>query len=207
MQNTLLKAMKMKWLIVLGVIMLLSFFLWGIISRYVQNNNSYVNYYDSKVLVDVSPHWLRIAMSEWESKYIIVDLRSEDEYNTDHIITAVSIPAYKNRYESAYDDKERIVKAFHELQQQYPDKKIVTYCYSGACMTSTKVWQMLAHEGINVQHLNIGWNERKYHWTLWNHEHERELSKAEDRIQTWSIPWVVPVSETTACPINNEFWC
>ncbi len=172
-------------------------------------SHPYSDYYSEKNLVNVSPHGLRIALSQWKSSYTIVDVRSQEEYNEWHIITALNVPAYKNRYESDYENTERIINDFRHMQKAYPKRDTVIYCYSAACMTAIKVGEMLAKEWIYVKHLNIGRNERKYHRTLWNHEHERGTSSPDDRIHIWPDPWVVSWSDTknTVCPINNNLWC
>ncbi len=79
------------------------------------------------------------------------------------------IPAYRDPGTPAYYDVDRIVGEFAQLPK---DNDIVVYCYSMPCMTGRKIGQLLAHSDIYVKHLSIGWNEWRYHWTLWNHEHE-----------------------------------
>jgi len=37
-------------------------------------------------------------------------------------------------------------------------------------MTGRKIGKMLAEKEIYVKHPNIGWNEWRYYWNLWNHE-------------------------------------
>ena len=57
-----------------------------------------------------------------KQKKILVDLRSNEEYQTSHIVGAINIPAYKNPDESAYDEVNRIVGEFQKLPK---DKEIV----------------------------------------------------------------------------------
>ncbi|MFA4887026.1 MAG: rhodanese-like domain-containing protein [Candidatus Nanoarchaeia archaeon] len=164
-------------------------------------------FYTIENAVHVSPHGIRKAMDKGTSEYLLVDLRSQQEYEKEHIISAVNIPAYKDPDTSAYGDVDRIVSSFKQIKEQNPTKKIVVYCYSIPCMTGRKVGKMLAEEDIYVKHLGIGWNEWKYYWTLWNHEHEWNLTKAEDYIVTGSEPGTPKKSNSTACAINNEFGC
>jgi len=76
------------------------------------------------------------------------------------------------------------------------------------CMTGRKIGLMLVDHGIYVKHLGIGWNEWKYDWTGWNHEHEWNITKAEDYIATGKDPGV-PVLRvnSTVCSIDNQFGC
>src|SRR3990167_2211055 len=128
-------------------------------------------FYDIENAVYVSPHGLRKKMSKGEiDDYILVDLRSAQEYEKEHIVTAVNIPAYKDANTSAYDEQKRILNEFRTLIVK--NKEIIVYCYSMPCMTGRKIGKMLAENGIYVKHLGIGWNEGRYVWNLWNHDGE-----------------------------------
>ena len=69
-------------------------------------------FYETENAVHVSPHSLRKKMSKGEIDYVLVDLRSQQEYEKERIVTAVNVPAYKDPDTSAYDEKERIVGQF-----------------------------------------------------------------------------------------------
>lgn len=165
------------------------------------------DYYAVENAVSVSPHGIRKELASGSTNFILVDLRSEEEYNQSHIIGAVSIPAYKDRDHSDYGSVQRIVSSFKELMQKYPDKEIITYCYSTACMTSRKIGEMLAEHGIYVKHLNIGWNEWRYFWTTWNHEHEWNSTNPEDYVEAVGEHKSVANDSGGACPVNNQFGC
>jgi rhodanese-related sulfurtransferase len=162
-------------------------------------------FYATENAVHVSPHSIRKSMDKGDASFILVDLRSQQEYEREHIIGAVNIPAYKDPDTSAYGDKERIVNSFKQLPK---DKDVIVYCYSIPCMTGRKIGAMLAEEGIYVKHLGIGWNEWRYHWTLWNHEHEWNLTKVEEYIASGAEPGTPKSKKTSgACPIEGEFGC
>lgn len=144
-------------------------------------------------------------MDKGVNDYVLVDLRSSEEYEKEHIIGAVNIPAYKDKHTSAYGDVERIVSEFSKLPK---DKDIIVYCYSIPCMTGRKIGKMLAEHGIYVQHLGIGWNEWRHFWNLWNHEHEWNSTNIGDYIWSGKEPGTPKInSESTACPISGEFSC
>ena len=131
------------------------------------------DFYLTENAVHVSPHSLRKKMDKGEDDFILVDLRSNQEYEKEHIIGAVNIPTYKDpnnsiSLEGEQKEKERIIKQFKDLS----DKDIIVYCYSMPCMTGRKVGKLLAQNGIFVKSLNIGWNEWRYFWNLWNHDGE-----------------------------------
>jgi rhodanese-related sulfurtransferase len=163
------------------------------------------DYYLTENAVHVSPHHLRKAMAKGDDSYILVDLRSAEEYEREHIVGAINIPAYKDPDTSAYNDVERIVGAFAELSQ---DKEIIVYCYSMPCMTGRKIGKMLAERDIYVKHLEIGWNEWRYFWNLWNHEHEWEQTNVEDYIASGSEPGTPEVKiDSAICPIEGGLGC
>jgi len=166
------------------------------------------DFYLTENAVLVSPHSIREAMDKGDNSFILVDLRSQEEYEREHIIGAVSIPAYKDPDTPAYSDVERIINSFKELKASNPGKDIIVYCYSIPCMTGRKVGSMLAENGIFVKHLGIGWNEWRYFWNLWNHEHEWNITNVEDYIATGKEPGIPKIKiNSNVCPIDNEFGC
>jgi len=163
------------------------------------------DFYLTETSVHVSPHGLRKHMDKGDKEFILVDLRSQEEYEKEHIVGAINIPAYKDPNTSAYGDIERIVGEFSKLPK---DRDIIVYCYSIPCMTGRKVGKMLAEHGIYVQQLGIGWNEWRYHWDLWNHEHEWNITDVENYIASGSEPGTLSKkADSTACDIKGEFGC
>ncbi|NOS67455.1 MAG: rhodanese-like domain-containing protein [Candidatus Peribacteraceae bacterium] len=153
---------------------------------YLHNNESLIrDFYRTENAVHVSPHSLRKKIMENKNDFILVDLRSPQEYEKEHIAGAVNIAAYKDPDHSAYDEVDRIVSGFQALQE---DKTIIVYCYSMPCMTGRKIGQMLTEHDIYVQHLGIGWNEWRYFWNLWNHEVEWDKTKVEDYVVSGKEP-------------------
>ncbi len=163
------------------------------------------DFYATENAVHVSPHSLRKMMDEGDHSYVLVDLRSAQEYEKEHIAGAINIPAYKDPDTSAYGEEERIVGAFAELPK---DKEVIVYCYSIPCMTGRKIGAMLAENGVYVKHLNIGWNEWKHYWNLWNHEHEWNTTNVNDYVISGLEPGEPLLkSDSKACPIEGEFGC
>lgn len=161
-------------------------------------------YYDTENLVSVSPHGLRGKMDVGDTSFVLVDLRSAEEYEKEHITGAINIPAYSDKDHSAYDDVDRIVESFKNL----PDNTdVITYCYSSACMTSRKIGKMLADHKIYVKHLNIGWNEWRYDWNSWNHEHEWDGTKPEDYISTGKEPGKLEMHGIPGQCTEGNFGC
>lgn len=197
------KDMKELYYVVIAVIS--GLIGWGAMYYLLMGNEDLLikHFYATETAVHISPHWLRKQMDKWDSSFFLVDLRSEQEYEQDHIKGAVSIPAYKDPDTSAYDDKERILASFEELKTLYPERDIIVYCYSSPCMTGRKIGDFLAKNGIYVKHLGIGWNEWKYDRNWWNHEHEWTKTNVNNYIGTGESTY----PKTTSCPIDNEFGC
>lgn len=137
-------------------------------------------FYDTELAVHTSPHSIRKEIQAGNLSVTLVDLRSAQEYKKEHIKGAINIPAYRDPDSPSYYDVERIVTFFQSLPST---KDIVVYCYSTPCMTGRKIGKILADHGIYVKHLGIGWNEWRYHWTLWNHEHEWNITTPDDYIE------------------------
>ncbi|MBI2018116.1 rhodanese-like domain-containing protein [Candidatus Daviesbacteria bacterium] len=162
------------------------------------------DFYATENAVYVSPHSLRRMMDKGDNSYTLVDLRSTQEYEKEHIIGAVNIPAYKDPDTSAYEEKERIINQFRQLPK---DREIIVYCYSMPCMTGRKIGLALAENGIFVKHLGIGWNEWRYFWTLWNHEHEWNLTKPQDYIFPGKEPGTPKTKELPSPCGEGQFSC
>jgi rhodanese-related sulfurtransferase len=164
-------------------------------------------FYDVESATHVSPHGLRKHLGEDDS-IVIVDLRSQEEYEEEHIVTALNVPAYKDRDHSDYGAIDRIVSSFKKIQQENPNKDIIVYCYSIPCMTGRKVGKILADNGVYVKHLGVGWNEWRYHWELWNHPHEWEKTNVEDYISSGPEPGEVESDLIgSGCPIEGGLGC
>lgn len=164
-------------------------------------------FYEIENAVHVSPHSLRRELDAGGGKTVVVDLRSRTEYEREHIVGAVNIPAYADPNTSAYGDVDRIVAQFRALASENPGKDIVTYCYSIPCMTGRKIGKMLAERGIYVKTLGIGWNEWRHFWTLWNHEHEWETTRPEDYVVVSGAEPGKPVQRELPPPCGGEFSC
>lgn len=120
--------------------------------------NRVAEFYNDEMAVAVSPATLKKMIDDKETNFVVVDLRSEAEYNQEHIVGAVSIPAVSM-------NTDQVVAAFEKLPK---DKTVIVHCYSAYCTLSKQVGQTLANKGIYIKELNIGWSEWKYYWGLWN---------------------------------------
>lgn len=180
------------------------------INRRVRSKEELIaDFYAIENAVHVSPHSIRRSMQKNEVNFTLVDLRSAQEYQKEHILTAINIPAYSDPFTPAYEDEERIIDSFRRLDL---NKDVIVYCYSTPCMTGRKIGKMLAENGIYVKHLGIGWNEWRYHWELWNHDVEWKSTNVKDYIAIGSEPGVpnFKVDDSAVvspCSADSTFGC
>ncbi len=173
-----------------------------------KDKNDIAEWYAEETATVVSPHHIRKAIAKKSDDFILVDLRSSEEYKREHIVGAVNIPAYKDPDTSAYGDEERMVSAFEELKKNAGQKDIIVYCYSDPCMTGEKVGNMLAEHGIYVKELGIGWNEWRYHWEVWNHEHEWNQTNVSSYVVSGDRPGnYTGKLKGSGCGIEGGFRC
>lgn len=195
----------MKQIIVTIIIALIAGGIGGMVTSRSTPNDLIKQFYLTENAVHVSPHTIRKKMDKGETDFILVDLRSPQEYETEHIVGAINIPAYKDPNTSAYDETDRIVSSFRALPK---NKDVIVYCYSTPCMTGRKIGKLLVENGIYVKHLGIGWNEWRYFWDLWNHDAETP-TKWQNYVVSGKepgAPKVKPTDTITPCT-QGELGC
>ena len=170
------------------------------------NEDLIKEFYEVENAVHISPHHIRKHMGKEDEDFVLVDLRSQEEYETSHIAGALNVPAYLSPDKSAYGDVERIVGEFKKIQEEYINKDIIVYCYSAPCMTGRKIGKMLVEYDIYVKHLGIGWQKWRYYWNIWNHDGATPVNPA-NYISSGVEPGEVTNSDFNGCSIEGEFGC
>lgn len=170
--------------------------------------NPFLDYYRVENAVAVSPHDLRMEMDKWLTDTIIVDLRSAWEYATEHIRWAINIPGIANDADAKAQEA-RIIAAFAKLPK---NKRIIVHCYTHYCMLAKHVWLILAEKGIYVHELNIGWNEWRYQWDLWNGEGTSKSVDVSNYLEWSAVTHSWSASSTgslmiTPCTVNGLAGC
>jgi len=185
----------------------------GYIANTLQSNDKeaqITEYYANSVATLQSPHGLRkmLANGTAKDKYVIVDVRSEEEYLDGHMVTALSIPAYTNKDNTEKTSEERVIEDFRKLQAENPDKTILVYCYSASCMTGRNVGNLLAQNGVYVKDMTIGWNEWRYFPEVWNYPHEWEDLNIMDYVVEGAEPGEVPKGlAPKGCTLDGSLGC
>lgn len=128
-------------------------------SKNIKTNDEMVkSYFNDEMAATVSPVDVRALIDKKDKNYVLVDLRSKIEYDNEHIISAINIPA-------ASMNKDQLLTEFNKLPK---DKEIIVYCYSAYCTLGRQVGQFLANKDIYIKDMNVGWSEWRYYWGLWN---------------------------------------
>jgi len=169
-------------------------------------------YYANSVATLQSPHGLRKALANGSAadKFVIVDVRSAEEYETEHMVTALSIPAYTNKDNTEHTSEDRVIEEFKKLRDldENAGKTILIYCYSASCMTGRNVGNLLAKNGVYVKELTIGWNEWRYFPNTWNYPHEWEDVKIMDYVSSGTEPGTVPAGlAPKGCTLDGSLGC
>lgn len=157
-------------------------------------------YYANSAATLVSPHNIRERMSHGKDNFVLVDVRTEEDYVREHIVGAVNIDTGQ-----ALDT---VLSEFKTLVAENPDKEIIIYCYSAACMNGRKAGNFLAENGVFVKEMTVGWNEWRYGWEMWNYDTEWDEYKVEDYVVSGAEPGVPPEpTGFSPCPIDGELSC
>ena len=159
-------------------------------------NEDIAAYYAHAAATLVSPHNIRERMSHGKNDYVLVDIRAEEDYLREHIITAINIDTGR--------DLDVILADFQALVAENPDKEIIIYCYSAACMNGRKAGNFLAENGVFVKEMTVGWNEWRYGWEMWNYDTEWDTYKVEDYVVSGAEPGELSSDAIPVAPCNIE---
>jgi rhodanese-related sulfurtransferase len=96
-------------------------------------------HFASKLSVETDPSDVMLDLQRGQSSFVILDVRSNDDYEDCHLETALNIPYRQINSEST--------------SQLPKDKIIVTYCFGPGCNASTKGAMRLAALGFKVKEM------------------------------------------------------
>lgn len=184
------------------IVALISGLLGGIIAVVAVNNindsaaSRIKNTYEDEIATFVSPTTLKKMIDQKSKNYILVDLRSAPEYQAEHIVTAINIPAVSMT-------ADQIVAAFAKFPK---NKQVIIHCYSASCTLGRQIGKLLAEHGIYVNELDVGWSEWKYYWALWNPGQDPSVAK-NYVVSSSSSATVNPNSPLPAPCTQGQFGC
>lgn len=110
-------------------------------------------YYDPIELMDASNR----------NKILLIDVRSTQEYQKEHIVGALSYPLYTIQNENIkYIDSESL-----STEGLDKTKSIVIYGPSNAFQRQQAFVSILKKQGFNIKPLAVGWNEFRHFQNIW----------------------------------------
>ena len=124
-----------------------------------------------------------------DRSYILVDTRTVEDYEREHIIGAINT--------DSAESFANVLSAYRALDQT---KEIIIYCYSSYCLNGRKVGNFLAENGIYVKEMTVGWNEWRYDWQGWNYDTEWSSTDVMDYVIAGPQPGVPMVRKDADAP-------
>jgi len=113
------------------------------------------------------PYQIKLDMDKGELFYVILDVRSPQEFNKGHIRDALNLPAY-----SSFNDLKKLSLSegdiIKKLRSTMPQKKpIVVYGSTRDSQVTHDMVAILSRNGYEVSTLGVGWNEWRHFTNLW----------------------------------------
>lgn len=124
------------------------------------------DYYITETATMVSPHGIRLKMDSGEIDFVLIDVRSAEDYKLGHIRGAINIP-----FDGSDEAIEKVRQAIEDGKKERRSYGLI-YCYSYACTLGRKTGKTLAQHGISVKEMTVGYGdwERLHH--IWNNPGE-----------------------------------
>ncbi len=97
-----------------------------------------------------------------EDDFVIVDIRSEKDFEAGHIVTAVSIPVYETDLvtEKGDLDGEAVANAFQEVAEL--KKLVIVYGPNAYAVLPDEIAVLLSKEGVSIKPLAVGFKEWEF---------------------------------------------
>jgi len=111
---------------------------------------SAVEYFKAKLAYEMTPYSLNSLLEKKVTDLLVLDVRSADMFNANHIPTALNIP---------------LADLAGKLATLPKDKTIVAYCGNMTCALAPKAALVLAEKGFRVMQLTGGmetWTEKGF---------------------------------------------
>lgn len=127
-----------------------------------------LNYVQMSKKVYIDPLTLKKKIDKNDKNYILVDIRSKEEYERGHIKTAVSIPAYEKA-----DDIEKSRTKDNVFIDQYKklnsvNREIIIYGYLPSAEIIKDISILFMRNGYLVKILAVGWEQWRSGYNQWN---------------------------------------
>lgn len=114
---------------------------------------------DKTSQTEYDPMWI----IKGKSSISLVDIRSENSYQKEHIRYAISIPVSIDS-SGAIHDEARVLSDFKKLSSNRP---IVIYGENQFSLTPHVLSEFLRKNGVQTKKLTVGWNEFRHLSNFW----------------------------------------
>ncbi|MEK6983771.1 MAG: rhodanese-like domain-containing protein [Nanoarchaeota archaeon] len=111
-------------------------------------NKAAVKFFEEKLKYEIDPYTVRKIVDAKDSKYLVVDVRAKEDYQTGHIPSAINVPS--REWEN-------------HLSELPKNKKLILYCYHVVCFAAPKIALRLAKKGFDVMEMVGGFDEWQKH--------------------------------------------
>jgi len=124
------------------------------------------NYFESKKST-IDPVIVKELIDSKEKAYIIIDTRSEKEYEQSHIKGAVNIPSYEDA-KNVYQSLTNFSAEFSKKRKLFIGKRlVVVYGYHPEADLMEDCVHVLKKTKINTRILNVSWYEWQSNFYSW----------------------------------------
>lgn len=118
-------------------------------------------------LAQLDPNQLVQKFDKGDSDFMLIDLRSKEEFDKERIKYAINFPTYSITSGQAKNIEYSVGSLVNELAKKGIKKYIVVYGnFSGSQVTKDVVSNLTAR-GLPAMELSIGWNEWRHFRNLW----------------------------------------
>lgn len=119
----------------------------------------------------VDPYEVLLRLKNHKNDFILVDIRSREEYEKGHILSSINIPGYSKADDLSLSasQKEKVERMFSALYSD--NKQIIIYAQTSYSTIPLEIAKLLGHTN-EISLLKIGYNEWAHMKTLWVPEAE-----------------------------------
>jgi rhodanese-related sulfurtransferase len=131
----------------------------------ITNKSSSRDSFTSQELLYLDPYSLLNIIDKNDKKYLLVDIRSEKEYEKEHVKTAINLPLYEGlRNDLSIQKKPKVLAELKKISQ---GKTIIVYGANAYTNTTRQAANYLTDNQLQVKILTVGWNEWRFNTNLW----------------------------------------
>jgi rhodanese-related sulfurtransferase len=123
-----------------------------------------------KTVETFDPYELALKIKRGQTDYLLIDIRSPEEYQKEHIKSAINVPLYVDvkTMTKTIEFKDFI----REVKEKRGNKTVIVYGHFSDSQGAKEATAVLSSNGVPTFRLSIGWNEWRHFTNLWVPEAE-----------------------------------